>query len=171
MLISKPKFEYQVGHACQKNKARQSGQTLIETVVAVFILVMGIVAALGLAVYSLNASSNVTKQIVGIGLAREGVEAVKNMRDSNWLIGSLSSTCYDFSLNQSNLPCYTDWLGPNGSSGARNGYSIDPGNGNNAQKCYRIEMNTDSKKDSWNYKSDDCSTGNWGLDIDNSLSG
>jgi hypothetical protein len=39
-------------------------------------MIMGITAALGLANYSLNASSNIVKQLVAVGLAREGVEAV-----------------------------------------------------------------------------------------------
>lgn len=90
----------------------EQGQTLVETMVAIFILVMGITAALGLAIYSLNATSLVNKQIVGMGLAREGMEAVKNMRDTNWL----QSGQFDGSCN-----CYLDWessyynIKPNGS--------------------------------------------------------
>lgn len=79
---------------------RQQGQTLVETMVAVFILVMGITAAAGLAIYSLNATSLVNKQVAAMGLAREGVEALKNMRDTNWLQGR----SFDGSCN-----CYTDW--------------------------------------------------------------
>lgn len=78
----------------------QRGQTLVETMVAVFIMVMGITAALGLAIYSFNATSLVNKQVIGMGLAREGVEAVKNMRDTNWL----KSAQYNAACN-----CYTDW--------------------------------------------------------------
>lgn len=80
---------------------RQQGQTLVETMVAVFILVMGITAAAGLAIYSLNATSLVNKQVAAMGLAREGVEALKNMRDTNWL----QARSFDGSCN-----CYTDWL-------------------------------------------------------------
>ncbi len=83
------------------NINRQKGQTLVETMVAVFILVMGITAAAGLAIYSLNATSLVNKQVAGMGLAREGVEALKNMRDTNWL----QARSFDGSCN-----CYTDWL-------------------------------------------------------------
>ena len=78
----------------------EQGQTLIETMVAIFILVMGITAALGLAIYSFNATSLVNKQVVGMGLAREGIEAVKNMRDTNWL----KSTQFDSACN-----CYLNW--------------------------------------------------------------
>lgn len=90
----------------------QEGQTLIETLVAAFILTMGISAALGLASYSLNATQSIRQQIIAMGLAREGLEVVKNMRDTNWLRGIRSDNnpaCYN------NTSCYLDWLNPAGS--------------------------------------------------------
>jgi type II secretory pathway pseudopilin PulG len=106
-------------------KLKQSGQTLIETVVAIFILVMGITAALGLATFSLHSSTNIVKQLIGMGLAREGIEAVKNMRDTNWLNGTLQPTgCYDYVNSvQNGAPCYSAWLNPPGPGG----YNINPG--------------------------------------------
>ncbi len=88
----------------------QQGQTLIETLVAALVLVMGISAAVGLAIYGLQATSGVTKQLVGIGLAREGVEAVKNIRDSNWLSSRRDENCYDFYSGTSVALCYPSWL-------------------------------------------------------------
>jgi type II secretory pathway pseudopilin PulG len=92
-----------------------SGQTLIETVIAIFILVSGITAAVGLAIYAFSSSQNVTKQIIAVGLAREGIEAVKNMRDTNWLkIPSLDSDCYNFVTSNNDAPCYKQWMNPSG---------------------------------------------------------
>ncbi len=89
----------------------QKGQTLIETMVAVFMLVVGIAAATGLAIYSLSASSNITKQIIATGLAREGLEAIRAMRDTNWLRGTLSTNCYNYEPpNNNDAKCYLDWL-------------------------------------------------------------
>ena len=106
-----------------KRFLNQSGQTLIETMVAVLILSVGIGSAVSLATYALGATQGVTKQLIGVGLAREGVEAVKNIRDTNWLKTSLSTNCFDF-YNQSNVAsCYTSWL-IGGGSGTVN---IDPG--------------------------------------------
>lgn len=100
----------------------QQGQTLIETLVACFILVMGISAALGLATYSLRATGNIKQQTIGLGLAREGLEVVKNMRDTNWLRSALLSTdCYNFSDGSQTAPCYKDWLNVEG------GYNISEG--------------------------------------------
>lgn len=99
----------------------QSGQTLIETLVAAFVLTMGITAALGLATYSLNATSNIKQRVVAIGLAREGIEAVKNMRDTNWLRGTLSSDCFNFETQDYTANCYKDWLNPS----VAKGYNLD----------------------------------------------
>lgn len=110
-----------------QNLASQAGQTLIETMVAAFVLVMGISSAVGLAVYAFGVSSTTAKQIVAIGLAREGVEAVKNMRDTNWLQTPMSTDCYDFYTNGVQYAnCYRDWLigDPKGA-----GHNLEPAGG------------------------------------------
>ena len=118
-------FKYNAGH----------GQTLIETLAAIFILVMGVTAAVGLAVYALSTSTEITKQIVAIGLAREGMEAVKNMRDTNWLTDTLTTPqsgggCFDFINQDDHLgSCYKNWLG---STGNNNFYCINPSSGQGA---------------------------------------
>lgn len=98
----------------------QLGQTLVETMVAALVLVIGIGAAVSLAVYGLSATSGVSKQLIGVGLAREGIEAVKNMRDTNWLRSTLEPDCSNFSNNGDDARCYYTWL--TGGS-----YNIDPG--------------------------------------------
>src|SRR6266404_727361 len=127
-----------------------SGQTLIETLAGLFILVMGVTAAVGLAVYALNASSGIIKQIIATGLAREGVEAVRNMRDTNWLNITddpvTTNGCYNYvSSNNSQANCHKSWLGKNGSSL----YCLDPStgngnncNGNNDYQPYYLGFNT-----------------------------
>jgi type II secretory pathway pseudopilin PulG len=94
--------------------AGQRGQSLIETMVGLVVLVMGVTAAVGLANYALNASTNVTKQLIAMGLAREGLEAVKNMRDTNWLNDALEDSCYDFRTGQNTASCYKRWDKLNG---------------------------------------------------------
>ncbi len=118
----------------------QSGQTLIETMTALFMLSMGMTAAVGLAIYAFSASDNIIRQIVATGVAREGIEAVKNMRDTNWLKqSSINLDCYNFETNASspNYPdpaggarCYKNWLTQT--------YAIDPPAGNSA---YRLRYN------------------------------
>jgi|SRR3989344_1707613 len=84
---------------------RQSkGQTLIETVVAIFVLTTGLASGLALAVYSFGASSDVATKIVATGLAREGIETVRGKRDSNWIAGTLTDCA------EGEGWCYTTWL-------------------------------------------------------------
>jgi hypothetical protein len=130
----------------------QNGQTLIETLVAIFMLIMGVSAAAGLAIYALNSSTTIVKQIIGNGLAREGVEAVKNMRDTNWLQDTLStSSCYDYASAQTNAAdCYKDWLTQK--------YCIDP-TANNGGNCngdattmtYNLSFDASQNPDSGNF--------------------
>jgi hypothetical protein len=44
-----------------------------------------------------------------MGLAREGLEAVRNMRDTNWLNDTLSTSCYDFHTASQVGSCYPNW--------------------------------------------------------------
>lgn len=120
----------------------QNGQTLIETLVASFILVMGITAALTLATYSLSATTNIRQQTIGLGLAREGIEVVKNMRDTNWLRGTLSTDCYDFLSGEQTALCYQDWLNP--SSGT--GYDFGTFGNLGAPLTYYISYNPNDEK-------------------------
>jgi len=113
----------------------QRGQTLIETLVAAFILSMGITAALGLANYSLRATTEIRQQIIALGLAREGLEVVKNMRDTNWLRGSLSPSCKNFTTGANNSAlCYQNWL----NGGGQNFQLNPPGTDTN----YYLSLNT-----------------------------
>lgn len=99
-----------------KINKKQQGQTLIETLAAIFVLAMGITAVVGLATFTLSSSSNVTKQVIGVGLARQGIEAVKNMRDTNWLQqGAPDTDCYNFKNQEGTDSCFRNWL--NSSSG------------------------------------------------------
>ncbi len=99
-------------NAIHRNSER--GQTLIETLVAVFILVMGISTAIGLGTYAFKSADDSTRVIVGTSLAREGIEAVKNQRDSNWvaesfLIVDTGQEC-TFDGGTTQQPCSLQWL-------------------------------------------------------------
>lgn len=153
-------------------KKNHKGQTLIETVIAIFILVSGITAAVGLAIFAFSSSQNISKQMIAVGLAREGIEAVKNMRDTNWLRQtSINKDCYNYDSGLSNPAtltcpssstggacCYKNWqtqvfdLNPAGS----------PGSGN-----YRLRF--DLAGNFWDLES--ASNNRYGLDFDSNASG
>ena len=66
----------------------EKGFTLLESLVAVAILTVGISTAALLVVQSIQVGGKIQKRIVAAHLAQEGIEVIRNIRDSNWLSGS-----------------------------------------------------------------------------------
>jgi len=105
----------------------ENGQTLIETIVAIGLLTTGIIGGLSLAIYAEGSSDVVLNQIVATNLAREGVEIVRNMRDTEWLEGAHTGgpqSCPDIGTDQE---CYPGWY---------SAFSGLPG-----QASYKLEFN------------------------------
>ncbi len=117
----------------------QKGQTLIETMVAIFILVIGLGSAIALANYSYQAQDSSSKQVLAAALARQAVEAVTNMRDTNWLNDTLVDCSSDYGQPAGSGAqfCYKNWLfavyalgsGSAGSTGIN--YALNYNNSNN----------------------------------------
>jgi len=63
----------------------QKGFGLLETVVAIFIITVGLIGGLSLAISSTTAARNVRERFIAYSLAQEGLELVRNYRDSVWL--------------------------------------------------------------------------------------
>jgi hypothetical protein len=139
-----------------------AGQTIIETLAALFILVMGVTAATGLAIYSFNASTSIVKQIVATGLARQGVEAVKNMRDTNWLKQSpIDSNCYNHASSTAfNAKCFKTWLNASG------GFSIGTTSLVSSISGLRLGINGTNANTAPIIWATATGTTNWGLDFD-----
>ena len=68
-----------------KNKENITGFTLLETLIALSVLSVGIMAAFTLSTANLNTARANYQRILAANLAREGVEFIRNVRDSNWL--------------------------------------------------------------------------------------
>jgi type II secretory pathway pseudopilin PulG len=64
-----------------------SGQSMLEVIVASGVIVTAVSAALTLVQSSINGAKASEEKIVAFNLAREGLEAVRLIRDSNWLAG------------------------------------------------------------------------------------
>jgi len=63
------------------------GFTLIEVVVAIFVLIVGVVGVFT-AIQNITFSSQInSSKLTAAYLAQEGIELVRNKRDSNWLAG------------------------------------------------------------------------------------
>jgi hypothetical protein len=102
-------------------KDQQLGQTLIETLVAIFILTAGLISAVSLGTYSFRSTDNASKQVVGTALAREGVEVVQNIRDTNWLTEA-PSNCDYMGTGQS---CHSLWLDGIGGTISEGDWGLD----------------------------------------------
>lgn len=63
----------------------QPGFTLIETLVATGIIVVGLVSAMALINTSLFYVFNISNRLIAAHLTAEGIELVRNNRDNNWL--------------------------------------------------------------------------------------
>lgn len=63
----------------------KKGQTLIETIIAVGIITMALVAILALGTASIDYGTHGREEIITSNLAREGIEIIRVIRDSNWL--------------------------------------------------------------------------------------
>jgi type II secretory pathway pseudopilin PulG len=61
--------------------------TLIETIIAIFILTTGILALSSLISYFISTSSISSQRLIAAYLAQEGIEIVRNLRDTNLLNG------------------------------------------------------------------------------------
>lgn len=62
-----------------------TGFTLIELLAAIAVFFIGILAAFSLSLNNLNTVKENYNRVVAADLAREGIEIVRNIRDSNWL--------------------------------------------------------------------------------------
>jgi type II secretory pathway pseudopilin PulG len=64
---------------------RTSGETLIEVVIAVTLLTLVLASAFGVLIQVAASNVNSLHRVEGLNIAREGIEAVRNIRDTNWL--------------------------------------------------------------------------------------
>src|SRR3989338_10456135 len=63
----------------------EKGFTLIEVIVAVFVLTIGVVGVFALVNQTMAASSILTSRLIAAYLAQEGIEIARNIRDGNFL--------------------------------------------------------------------------------------
>lgn len=70
----------------------KNGFTIIEMVIAIFVMVMGIIGAFGAFSSVGILASDSADKLIATYLAQEGIELVRNIRDSNWLEMDLYET-------------------------------------------------------------------------------
>ena len=73
-------------------KQKKNGFSLLEVLVAITVLTVGLVGVVGLINYNISISRTSPEKIIAVNLAQEGIEVVRNIRDSNWLAGNAFDT-------------------------------------------------------------------------------
>ena len=71
-----------------RSRTSTTGQGLLETIVAIGVMMTGLISVMSLVVSNLNSEREAATRYQAVNLAREGIELVRNARDSNWLAGS-----------------------------------------------------------------------------------
>jgi len=96
---------------------KSQGFTLLEVIVAIFLITVGVIATYSLVAFSTSSMSYVSNKFTAAYLAQEGIELVRNIRDTNWLEGSsidwrdgLADFCFTGVCNgDSNFGCIIDF--------------------------------------------------------------
>jgi len=92
---------------CTYNKlikeSPKHGFTLLEVIIAIFILLVGVTAALVLITRTVSQISVSSSRLIAAYLTQEGIEIVRNIRDTNWLEGG----AWDEGLVPPDIDCLT----------------------------------------------------------------
>jgi type II secretory pathway pseudopilin PulG len=64
----------------------KNGFSILEITVVIFIITMGLISILALATQNIRVSNLNKNELIASQLAQEGLELVRNIRDTNWLI-------------------------------------------------------------------------------------
>lgn len=78
-----PTTNYRLPTVAKSNK----GFTLIEVAVSVFVLVLGTMTIVGVMANSLKIINVASQTTIAANLSQEGIEVVRNIRDTNWVEG------------------------------------------------------------------------------------
>jgi len=86
-------------------KISKSGFTLMEVTITLTLFTIGIVGVLGLIYFILGLTTHFQNQLIGVYLAKEGIEIIRNIRDTNWL----QKTSWDKGLTRCQQGCIVDF--------------------------------------------------------------
>lgn len=89
------------------NIQKQTGFTLLETVIAIGIISTGVISIITLSMVVLNASRNSSARFQAMNFSREGIEVVRMVRDSNWLAVDSGDTSVSWNSGLSDSGDYT----------------------------------------------------------------
>lgn len=134
----------------KQNLEIKKGFTIIEVIVAIFVIVTGFVGVLSLVTQTVSSATYSKDKLIAAYLAQEGIEIVRNIRDTNWISGvgwdtdltscSAASPCQG-DYNDSSLSPYAD--NPLNIETASGYYGYDSGTSTKFKRKITITSTTD----------------------------
>ena len=76
-------------------KANLTGFTIVEVTIALFLVSIGILSAFAVTQHIIIITETASSRLIAAYLAQEGIEIVRNIRDTNWLRGEPWDTGID----------------------------------------------------------------------------
>ena len=85
------------------------GFTLLEVLVALFVIIVGLMGGMSAILKTLTLFSFSSSKLTAAYLAQEGIEIVRNVRDTNWLEARTTSNAWDEGLDNCSAGCIVDY--------------------------------------------------------------
>lgn len=77
------------------------GETLLEVIIALFVIIIGSATATNLIITSLRANVYNRDNLIALNFAQEGIEMMRNVRDTNWLkFSGNTQECWNLQPNR-----------------------------------------------------------------------
>ena len=89
-----------------KFKKNKSGQGLLEAIISIGIIVSGVVGVMNLTLTNQAAVEETSVRLAAVNLAREGIEVIRNQRDSNWLNRQIWDTNLEDGTDYTAIPVF-----------------------------------------------------------------
>jgi len=84
----------------------------MEVIVAIFVIVVGLVGVLSLVSQTIFSSTVSKDKLIAAYLAQEGIEIVRNIRDTNWIEAESYTNDWDEGLTGCSTGCRVDYTTP-----------------------------------------------------------
>lgn len=91
------------------NLKKDRGFTILEIIIATFILVTAIIASYSAFSGIITATSVISSRLTASYLTQEGIEIIRNIRDTNWLNNPTDPTKWNIGLTSCSSGCEADY--------------------------------------------------------------
>lgn len=90
---------------CSNAKMKKNGFTLLEVMIAIFLVIVGITGVFLLITKTVGQMALSSSRLIAAYLSQEGIEIVRNIRDTNWLEQSYHANSWDEGLVLPDIDC------------------------------------------------------------------